>query len=111
MRRDQLNRHKTATYVMRRHKAVYVSVNKAACTSLKWLVAGLQGEDPERFHRSISREVARSMTIHRRALWQRTPMLHRLDDAELARIGPEQGWFVFAVVRHPGARLFSAWQS
>jgi hypothetical protein len=111
MNRDQLNRHKTATYVMPRHRAVYVSVNKAACTSLKWLVADLQGEDPERFHRALSQEVGRSMTIHGRRLWQHTPMLHGLGDEELAAIGPEHGWFIFAVVRHPGARLFSAWQS
>jgi len=111
MRRDQLNRHKTATYVLRRHKVVYVSVNKAACTSLKWLVADLQGEDPARFQRSLSREVGRAMTIHRRALWQHTPMLHQLDDDELAGISPEDGWLIFSVVRHPAARLFSAWQS
>lgn len=111
MRRDQLNPHKTATYVMERHKAVYVSVNKAACTSLKWLVADLQGEDPERFHRSLSREVARPMTIHRRSMFRHTPMLHQLPDAELAGIGPDQGWFVFAVTRHPSARFFSGWQS
>jgi hypothetical protein len=52
MRRDQLPPHKTATYVLARYKTVYVSVPKAACTSLKWLVAGLQGESPERFYRS-----------------------------------------------------------
>jgi hypothetical protein len=46
MRRDQLPPHKTATFVMPAYKAVYVSVPKAACTSLKWLVAGVQGEDP-----------------------------------------------------------------
>src|SRR5215217_3818345 len=102
MRRDQLPPHKTATYVLPRFKTVYVSVPKAACTSLKWLIAELQGEDPERFHRSLSREVARSMTIHRRALWEHTPMLHEL---------PDHDWFVFAVVRHPSARLWSAWQS
>lgn len=111
MRRDQLPPHKSATYVMPRWKAVYVSVPKAACTSLKWLVAGLQGEDPSRFHRSISRETGRAMTIHRRRLWRHTPMLHQLADAQLAKIDPEGGWFVFAVVRHPSARLFSGWQS
>lgn len=111
MQRDQLPPHKTATYVMPRWKAVYVSVNKAACTSLKWLVADLQGESRERFHRSLSREVSRTMTIHRRALWQHTPMAKRLPDAELAEISPDNGWFVFAVVRHPTARMFSAWQS
>jgi hypothetical protein len=29
---------------MLRWNALYVSVNKTACTSLKWLVADLQGE-------------------------------------------------------------------
>lgn len=111
MRRDQLPPHKTATYVLARYKTVYVSVPKAACTSLKWLVAELQGEDPERFHRSLSREVGRAMTIHRRDLWRHTPMLHQLPDEELAAISPDDGWFVFAVVRHPSARVWAAWQS
>jgi hypothetical protein len=96
---------------MKRWKAVYVSVNKAACTSLKWLVADLQGEDPQQFHRSLSREVSRTMTIHRRSLWRKTPMAKRLSDERLEKISPENGWFIFAVVRHPTARLFSAWQS
>jgi hypothetical protein len=111
MHRDQLNQHRTATYVMPRWKAVYVSVNKAACTSLKWLVADLQGESAEHFHTSLSREVSRTMTIHRRQLWRHTPMLHELSDDQLAEISPENGWFVFAAVRHPGARMWSAWQS
>jgi hypothetical protein len=111
MRRDQLPPHKTATYVLARYKTVYVSVPKAACTSLKWLVAALQGESPEHFHRSRSREVGRAMTIHRRDLWRHTPMLHELSDEELAAISPEDGWFVFAVVRHPSARVWAAWQS
>ena len=111
MRREQLPRHKAATYVMPRWRAVYVWVNKAACTSLKWLVADLQGESPERFHRALTREVSRTMTIHRRQLWQHTPTAASLSDEELAAISPSQGWFVFAVTRHPTARLFSAWQS
>jgi Sulfotransferase family len=111
MRRDQLPPHKTACYVMPRWKAVYVSVNKAACTSLKWLVADIQEESRERFHRSLSREVSRTMTIHRRMLWQKTPMAKWMTDEELAAISPDDGWFVFGVVRHPTARLFSAWQS
>jgi hypothetical protein len=111
VQREQLPPHKTATFVMPRWKAMYVSVNKAACTSIKWLVAELQDEDPARFHRSLSREVTRTMTIHRRHLWQKTPMAKRLPDDQLAEISPDAGWFVFGVVRHPTARLFSAWQS
>ncbi len=96
---------------MPRWRAVYVSVPKAACTSLKWLIADLQGESRERFYSSLSREATRAMCVHRRSLWRDTPMLHTLPADELAEISPENGWFVFAVVRHPAARLWSAWQS
>lgn len=96
---------------MPRWKAVFVSVPKAACTTLKWLVADLQEEDRERFYRSISQEVGREMCIHRREMWRKTPMLHQLSDAELEPIAPENGWFIFSVVRHPSARLWSGWQS
>jgi hypothetical protein len=109
--RTELPPNKTATYVMRRWKTVYVSVPKAACTSLKWLVADLQGEDPKHFYSAMSRETGRSMTIHHRARWQRTPMLNELSDEDLAEIHPDNGWFVFGVVRHPSARLWSGWQS
>jgi hypothetical protein len=51
------------------------------------------------------------MTIHRRDLWRHTPMLHVLPDEELAAISPDDEWFVFAVVRHPSARVWAAWQS
>ena len=111
MQRTGLPPNKTATYVMRRWKTVYVSVPKAACTSLKWLVADLQEEDPAHFYETPSAETSRTMTIHHRSRWQHTPMLNELDDEELAEITPENGWFVFAVVRHPAARLWSGWQS
>lgn len=94
-----------------RWKVVYVAVPKAACTSLKWLVADLQGEDRERFYGVLTREVGRELTIHRRRRWQHTPMLHDLRPADLAAISPEEGWFVFAATRHPAARLWSAWES
>ena len=111
MLREQLPPHKSGTYALERWRTVYVSVPKAACTSMKWLVAGLQGERPERFYGSMSREVTRANCIHRRSLWQHTPMLHLMDDDELARIDLDAGWFSFAVVRHPGARLWSGWQA
>ena len=96
---------------MPRWEAMYVAVNKAACTSLKWLIADLQQESRERFYGSLSSEVSRTMTIHRRRLWEHTPMAADLADDELRAISPDHGWFVFAVVRHPTTRLFSAWQS
>jgi Sulfotransferase family len=111
MRRAELPPHKTATFVLPRWKVVHVSIPKAACTSIKWLLAELQGEDPQRFHAALTREVTRATTIHRRWRWQHTPMLHDLPDDRLAAVSPEKGWFVFAVTRHPTARFWSAWQS
>jgi hypothetical protein len=111
VKRSDVPPHKTATFVLPDWKTVYVSVPKAACTSLKWLVADLQHESPERFYKAVSRETSRNMTIHHRDRWRHTPMLPQLSDAELEEITPENGWFVFAVVRHPTARLWSGWQS
>ncbi|WP_192796774.1 sulfotransferase family 2 domain-containing protein [Serinicoccus kebangsaanensis] len=111
MRRHELPPHKTATYVLPDKKLVYVSVPKAACTSLKWLVADLQGESRARFYTTLSEETGRSMTVHRRSRWQHTPMLHQLDEDQLAEITPDNGWFVFGVVRHPASRFWSGWQS
>ena len=111
MDRADLPKHVSPTYVLPQYKAVYVAVSKAACTSLKWLVADLMGEDPERITASGGRAVTRDMCVHNRGRWQHTPVLHRLSDAELAEVHPDNGWFVWTVVRHPGARLFSAWQS
>jgi len=111
MRRDQLPPHRRPTYVLPQYRTAYVAVSKAACTSLKWLVADLMGEDPAAFRRASGRSVTRDMAIHQRRLWQRTPTLHGLSDEQLAEVDPDRGWFVFTVVRHPAARLFSAWQS
>lgn len=111
MRRADLPPHKTATYVLPRWKLVYVSVPKAACTSLKWLLADVHGESRQRFYATLSTETGRSMTVHRRSRWQHTPMLHELSDAQLDEISPDNGWLVFAVVRHPSTRLWSGWQS
>ena len=74
-------------------------------------MADLQDERPEQFYASMSREVGRTMTIHKRSLWERTPMLARLPPEELEAISPDDGWFIFGVVRHPAARVWSAWQS
>jgi hypothetical protein len=111
MKRSQLPPHRTATYVLPKWKVVYVSVPKAACTSLKWMIAGLQGENTQSFYRSLSREVTPATTIHRRAKWRKTPMLHELPNVRLAEISPDNGWFLFTMTRHPTARLWSGWQS
>ena len=100
------------SFVLPDHKMVYMSVTKAACTSLRWMVADLAGEDPQSFVGAIGGQQSRLLGIHgRRQHWQRTPQLTQLPPEQLAAIDPADDWFVFAVVRSPFSRLWSAWES
>src|SRR5690625_3323716 len=99
------------SFVLPEHKIVYMSVTKAACTSLRWMIAHLSGEDLEGFHRTPVGHQTRLMTVHNRRRWARTPQLQDLSEDQLARISRDDGWFIFAVVRDPWSRLWSAWQS
>lgn len=100
------------TFVLPEHKMLYVSVTKVACTSLRWMVADISGEDLESFYSGPAGHQTRLMTIHRnRDHWQKTPQLFRLSDVERAEISRDNGWLIFAVVRDPWTRLWSGWQS
>lgn len=114
MKRDQLpNRRKQANYVIPQWKLVYVSGPKAACTTIKWMLADALGLPPRLFYKSLSGETSRATTIHQeRVKWPpEVPRLRDLDDDQLAEITPEAGWFVFTMTRHPSMRLWSGWQS
>lgn len=114
MQREQLpRRRQTATFVLPNWKLVYVSNPKAACTTIKWLLADLQGADHQPFYDVLKWETSRDGMIHHggRSMWPGTPQLQALTDEQLAEITPENGWFVFSASRHPASRLWSAWQS
>jgi hypothetical protein len=110
MRRDQLPPNPRHTFVLERHKIVYVSTPKAACTSLKWVIADIAGEDAESLRRNARPDNPAPGTIHQRQHWRLVPTLHALSDDQLAAIDGDRGWHIFAVVRHPTSRLWSAWQ-
>lgn len=94
------------------HKIVYISTTKVACSSLRWMVADLVGEDFARFYRAPGDHQTRLMTIHaHRGIWQHSPQIKNTPPALRAQISRDNGWFVFAAVRDPWTRLFSAWQS
>jgi len=97
------------TYAVPQARVLFVQVNKNACTSLKWMMAGVAGEDS--FRPSLMPSTGDVDDIHDRRQWQKSPRLDRMDPALRAQIHPDRGWFVFAVTRDPRARLFSAWQS
>ena len=99
------------TYVAVEARVLFVQVNKNACTSLKWMMAALAGEDLAGFGPSLGASARDEDDIHDRRQWRKSPRLDRMDPELRAQIHPDNGWFVFGVTRDPRARLFSAWQS
>ncbi len=100
------------SFVVADRRIVYMSVTKVACTSLRWMIADLAGEDLDSFYDAPGAQQTRLMTIHgSRDRWQHAPALGELTPERLAEISPDDGWFVFAVVRDPWSRIWSAWQS
>lgn len=99
------------TYLAPDAKVMFESLNKNACTSLKWMMADLAGEDLDTFHAGWQPFIAETEAVHNRALWKASPRLDRLPLEQRVTINPDNGWFIFAVVRDPRLRLFSAWQN
>lgn len=99
------------TYLAPEVKVVFESLNKNACTSLKWMMAELAGEDLSTFVAGEKPFVADSEAVHNRDLWKVSPRLDRLPLEQRVEIRPDNGWFIFAVVRDPRLRVFSAWQN
>ena len=99
------------TVVLQELKVVFLPVPKGGCTSTLWLLAGLAGIPAETFLHSTLPEVSPSLTVHDMGLWGEGRRLADYEGEERRRVLEEEGWFRFAVVRHPGRRLWSAWQS
>jgi hypothetical protein len=92
-------------------KVFYVPVPKASCTSILWHLAALEGIPTDHFARSILPQATPSLTIHDLSLWPDENRLLSYDDEAREELLAEDGWFRFSVVRNPGPRLWSAWQS
>jgi hypothetical protein len=101
----------TRTVVLPELKVLFVPIPKGGCTSILWLLSELAGVQPEIFLHSTLPEVSPSLTVHDMSLWPEGLRLGDYDGDERKRVLEEDGWFRFAVVRHPGTRLWSAWQS
>ncbi|HJQ06361.1 MAG TPA: sulfotransferase family 2 domain-containing protein [Nocardioides sp.] len=99
------------TYLAPGVKVMFQSINKNACTSLKWMMADLAGEDLSGFKVEWQQFTADAEAVHDRSQWKVSPFLGDLTPEQRAQIHPENGWFIFAVVRDPRLRVFSAWQN
>ncbi len=99
------------SFVSIKTRVCYFSVPKAACTSFKWLMADLSREDSHKLSRYASIEGSRSLAIHERGAWSRTPTFYDLRSASRNDALAGRDWFTFVIYREPSSRVWSAWQS
>lgn len=100
------------TYIAPERRVLYISVNKNACTSLKWMMADLAGEDLSAFSSGLMPFVSDDEAVHDPRQWKvARPLTKAMKRRTWAEIHPDNGWFVFGVVRDPRLRFFSAWQN
>ena len=99
------------TVVLPELRVLFLPVPKAGCTSVLWLLAEMAGLDAEQFARSPLPEVSPALTVHDMNVWGAGRRLGDFEGAERDRVLTEDGWLRFSLVRHPGTRLWSAWQS
>ena len=99
------------TVVLSELKILFLPIPKGGCTSTLWLLSELAGIPSETFLHSMLPEVSPALTVHDMSLWGEGRRLADYEGEERKRVLEEDGWLRFAVVRHPGRRLWSAWQS
>ena len=92
-------------------RLAYVPVQKAACTSLRWLMANLIGLPAESFENPAKFRATQGQTIQNVHDWPSQYVVQRADSGWLAEVVEDDSWFRFSVVRDPARRLWSAWQS
>lgn len=92
-------------------RLVYIPVPKAACTSLRWLLADLIGLSPESFEDPAKFRATQGQTIQNINKWPPEYIAQRADPGWLEEVAGAEDWLRFSVVRDPARRLWSAWQS
>ncbi len=98
------------SYISYQYLLHYVATPKAACTSIKWWFAALEGSELFTFDALRSYETDPGLTIHD-SFHRACPKVTGLDTADLKSILQSSDFFRFALVRNPYTRIFSAWQS
>lgn len=98
-----------STFVSMPHRYLYCEVPKAACTTIKTLIHGIEGMPPIQYYLETW-QTRRDMFVHARQNIK-LPSLLDFDDRTQNLILNSPEFFRFAIVRNPYTRIISAWQS
>lgn len=111
----QPNPHRTEAWknrfiLSKKHRLCYAAVDKAACTTLKWWMAEIEGakEGVLVFLEQNKGRPAASKGIHG-AYGVVAPQLVLRSFGQVRAAFSSGGYFCFAVVRNPYSRVFSVW--
>jgi hypothetical protein len=99
------------SFVSLERRYVYVETPKAACTSIKQMLATLEDAPVDHDALPYHRETRLSMLIHQRRHIGMPTLLDVAPDALDEILSGEGGWFVFAVARNPYSRLVSVFEN
>jgi len=99
------------TVVLPELRLLFLPIPKSGCTSMLWLLAELAEIPAETFTHSTLPEVSPALTVHDMSFWGEGRRLADYEGEDRARVLGEDGWFRFVIIRDPGTRLWSAWQS
>lgn len=97
-----------ASFVCAEHRLLYIETPKAACTSLKWVLAELAGKTPTLSARGLETQL--EMAIHFRDVHP-LPALTDLPRDEATQTLTGGGYLRFCAVRNPYTRLIAAWSN
>ena len=99
------------TVVLPAQRVLFLPVPKAGCTTILHILADLAGLSADAFDSSATAEVTPGTAVHDMTRWGEAHTLGSLEPDEREAILAADDWFRFTVVRDPGPRLWSAWQS
>lgn len=90
---------------------MYMSTPKAACTSMKMMVAEIEGVALDSSRYPYQRETRREMRIHERKYLDIPTFLDISEQDRANILARTGGWFTFALVRNPFSRLVSVFEN
>jgi predicted O-methyltransferase YrrM len=106
-----LSRLRYGSFVSLQNRYMYVETPKAACTSMKQMIAVLEGAKIDNRTPPYHRETRRDMLIHQRR-YVDIPTLLDIPAQDRENIfSRADGWFVFALARNPFSRIVSAFEN
>jgi hypothetical protein len=101
-------RFRFGSFICARHRLFYMDTPKCACTTIKWLIAHVEGFQPAPTWKDG--EARLEMCIHNRA-FHPLPSLLDVDEETADRVLFSGEYLRFCVVRNPYWRLVSSWMS